>query len=76
MGAMAKRHEVREMKRAREKQVQEARFFFLSMQAREVHKRFALAWRLFWRTDLKRQARRDGVKMRDLRLKGVVKGVL
>lgn len=69
---MSQRSARRSMDRAKGKQKADARFFFLSMQAKGFWSRFALAHRLVWRVDLRRQAKREGVNLRDLRKRGLV----
>lgn len=62
--------------RKQRKMQDDARRFFLSMQAKSWWKRQVLAFRLVWRVDLRRQLKREGVKMGALRKQGLVDGVL
>ena len=62
--------------RKQRKMAEDARRFFLSMQAKGWWKRQVLAFRLVWRVDLRRQVRREGVTLRELRKRGLVDGVL
>ena len=71
---MSQRHERKAMKKAKAKQQSDARFFFLSMQAKTYWERRKLARRLMNRTDLKEQAARDQVTLKDLRKQGIVRG--
>lgn len=69
---MSERSQRRAMERATAEKRRDVRVFFLSMQAKGFKKRFSLASRLLFRTDLAAQAKKDGLSFKDLRRRGLI----